>query len=113
MTPLENDPMSRPHTTALPGSGTSGSDRADLAVSRLRLGAARIDTHHHVVPPFYRDWLQSRGLDAGGLPIPDWAPRASLGLMRRTRTATAILSVSPPPGSNRPAERRPPRSRGI
>lgn len=56
----------------------------------------RIDTHHHVVPPFYRDWLTARGLDAGGLPIPQWSADASLDLMRRTHTATAVLSVSTP-----------------
>lgn len=59
-------------------------------------GARRIDTHHHVVPPFYRDWLSQRGLDAGGLPIPEWSASASLDLMRHTGTETAILSVSTP-----------------
>lgn len=67
-----------------------------LPVPPLRLGAPRIDTHHHVVPPFYRDWLAARGLDAGGRPVPEWSAEASLHLMRRTRTQTAILSVSTP-----------------
>lgn len=58
--------------------------------------ATRIDTHHHVVPPFYRDWLAARGVDAGGLPVPEWSAEASLDLMRRTRTRTALLSVSTP-----------------
>lgn len=62
----------------------------------IRLGSERIDTHHHVVPPFYRDWLAARGLDAGGLPIPQWSAEASLELMKATRTRTAILSVSTP-----------------
>jgi predicted TIM-barrel fold metal-dependent hydrolase len=61
-----------------------------------RLGSLRIDTHHHVVPSFYRDWLAARGVDAGGMPIPQWSAQASLDLMARTRTGTAILSVSTP-----------------
>lgn len=65
-------------------------------VPHLRPGAQRVDTHHHVVPAFYREWLAARGLDAGGLPIPQWSPQASLDLMSRTRTRTAILSVSTP-----------------
>lgn len=60
------------------------------------LASRRIDTHHHVVPPFYRDWLTSKGLDAGGLPIPEWSEEGSLDLMRRAHIQTAILSVSTP-----------------
>jgi predicted TIM-barrel fold metal-dependent hydrolase len=56
----------------------------------------RIDTHHHYVPAFYRDWLVAKGEAAGGLPIPDWSPEASLELMDAHGIETAILSVSTP-----------------
>lgn len=69
---------------------------AGLGARRTVSGPGRIDVHHHVVPPFYRDWLTSRGLDAGGLPVPEWSAEGSLDLMRRTGTRTAILSVSTP-----------------
>lgn len=56
----------------------------------------RIDTHHHIVPPVYRQWLLDQGLDAGGRAIPEWSASGSLELMERNGTATAILSVSTP-----------------
>jgi predicted TIM-barrel fold metal-dependent hydrolase len=56
----------------------------------------RIDTHHHVVPPEYADWLRRKGEQAGGLPIPDWDPDASTAVMDHNGIATAILSVSTP-----------------
>ena len=56
----------------------------------------RIDTHHHIVPPAYRQWLESLGRDAGGRALPDWTPAGSLAAMERNGTATAILSVSMP-----------------
>jgi predicted TIM-barrel fold metal-dependent hydrolase len=56
----------------------------------------RIDTHHHVVPPDYAAWLRRRGVEAGGLPIPDWSPEAALALMDERGVESAILSVSTP-----------------
>ncbi|MFD6514537.1 amidohydrolase family protein [Rhodococcus sp. NPDC060176] len=56
----------------------------------------RIDTHHHVVPPFYRQWLQDKGITAGGKAIPEWTTDAALELMDATNVATAVLSVSTP-----------------
>lgn len=56
----------------------------------------RIDTHAHVVPPFYREWLQAKNVDAGGLPIPEWTPEAALDFMGTNAIQTAILSVSTP-----------------
>jgi predicted TIM-barrel fold metal-dependent hydrolase len=67
----------------------------------------RIDTHHHFVPRFYAEWLERKGVDAGGLLVPEWSPAASLELMETHGIQTAILSVSTPgvePGS--PAEAR-------
>lgn len=56
----------------------------------------RIDTHAHIVPPFYREWLQSKHVDAGGLPIPEWTPEAALEFMETNAIQTALLSVSTP-----------------
>ncbi|MEZ5652898.1 MAG: amidohydrolase family protein [Burkholderiaceae bacterium] len=57
---------------------------------------SRIDTHHHVVPPFYRDWLLAKGMDAGGLPMPTWTEAEARQLMDMQNVRTAILSVSTP-----------------
>lgn len=56
----------------------------------------RIDTHHHVVPPFYAAWLRRHERTAGGLPIPAWDVDAALALMDRHDVASAVLSVSTP-----------------
>ncbi|WP_243788564.1 amidohydrolase family protein [Saccharopolyspora gloriosae] len=58
--------------------------------------AQRIDVHHHVVPPAYRERLLRSGTDAGGRDVPDWSPQASLDLMGRNDIGTAILSVTTP-----------------
>lgn len=49
-----------------------------------------------MVPPDYAAWLRRRGVEAGGLPIPDWSPAAALALMDERGVETAILSVSTP-----------------
>jgi predicted TIM-barrel fold metal-dependent hydrolase len=56
----------------------------------------RIDTHSHVVPPEYADWLRGKGILAGGLPIPSWDIDETLSLMDRYGIAAAVLSVSTP-----------------
>jgi len=57
----------------------------------------RIDTHHHMIPPDYRDMLRRAGIDeAGGRALPDWSPEGSLQTMDELGAATAILSVSTP-----------------
>lgn len=56
----------------------------------------RIDTHHHVVPPVYHDWLERKGVAAGGLLVPSWDPDEALAVMERLGVETAILSVSTP-----------------
>ena len=57
---------------------------------------ARIDTHHHIVPPAYADWLQRRGVTAGGLPIPKWSVEGALDLMDAAGIQAGIFSVSTP-----------------
>lgn len=62
-----------------------------------RPSAGRVDVHHHIVPPFYRDLLTGAGIaDAGGRALPDWSARAALELMDLLGTATAMVSVSTP-----------------
>jgi predicted TIM-barrel fold metal-dependent hydrolase len=56
----------------------------------------RIDTHHHIVPPAYRAWLQGRGVTAGGLPIPEWSLDGALDLMDAAGVRAAVMSVSTP-----------------
>lgn len=57
----------------------------------------RIDTHHHMIPPFYRDALRKAGIDdAGGRELPQWSVEATLNTMAELDVSTAILSVSTP-----------------
>lgn len=56
----------------------------------------RIDTHHHIVPDFYRDWLIGHGIESGGMPMPRWSVEGSLAVMRTLNVRTAMLSVSTP-----------------
>lgn len=58
---------------------------------------SRIDTHHHMIPPDYREMLRQAGIDeAGGRLLPDWSSEGSLQTMDELGVATAILSVSTP-----------------
>lgn len=59
--------------------------------------ALRIDTHQHIVPPFYAAWLQSHGIQAaGGRLLPDWSAEGALDLMADAGIASGILSISTP-----------------
>ena len=59
----------------------------------------RIDTHQHIVPPAYAEWLVSKGMAAGGMPIPKWSPEQALEIMADNNVDAAILSISPHPAS--------------
>lgn len=64
----------------------------------------RIDTHHHMIPPLYRDALRRAGIDAaGGRALPEWTPDGSLQTMSELDVTTAILSVSTPGTTFMPA----------
>ncbi|WP_281032304.1 amidohydrolase family protein [Nocardia aobensis] len=63
---------------------------------RVMSGHARIDTHQHYLPQFYRDLLDSHGMDAGGWPTPDWSLEAALALMDDLQIATGVVSLSSP-----------------
>lgn len=57
----------------------------------------RIDTHHHLIPDFYRQALGKAGIsEAGGRPLPDWSAKESLHTMAALGVDTSILSVSTP-----------------
>ncbi|RDH13659.1 amidohydrolase family protein [Tsukamurella pulmonis] len=57
----------------------------------------RIDVHHHLIPPAYRDRLAAHGIAAaGGRDLPAWSVEQSLAVMDRAQIASAILSVSTP-----------------
>ena len=56
--------------------------------------SGRIDTHTHVVPPFYLDWLDSLPGYAG--PRIGWSPDAALDSFDRLGVAAGILSISTP-----------------
>lgn len=60
--------------------------------------SARIDTHHHFVPPFY---LAEVGSDAVARTLvsgraPEWTPQHSVDAMDRNGIATAVVSISAP-----------------
>ncbi|MEL7940197.1 amidohydrolase family protein [Pseudomonas delhiensis] len=85
--------------TAATAAALSGLSPAQAASPKSTSGAKaarRIDTHQHIVPPFYGQWLESRGITAGGLPIPKWSAEAALDLMDSNGIETGILSVSTP-----------------
>jgi predicted TIM-barrel fold metal-dependent hydrolase len=56
----------------------------------------RIDTHQHIVPPAYREWLVSQGVDAGGMAPPVWSVAAALSSMDELETAVGVVSLSTP-----------------
>jgi len=58
---------------------------------------SRIDTHHHIVPPDYRNALEKAGIDAaGGRAMPEWTREAALQAMDDLGIGTGIASVSAP-----------------
>jgi predicted TIM-barrel fold metal-dependent hydrolase len=57
----------------------------------------RIDTHQHILPPFYSAWLRSQGIvDAGGRLLPEWSADSALVLMSEANIGTSIVSISTP-----------------
>lgn len=56
----------------------------------------RIDTHAHIVPPFYSDLLRTKGLTAGGLAIPKWNAADHVAFMDSLDIQLSVLSVSTP-----------------
>src|SRR4051794_8025196 len=69
---------------------------AQSTASTISMTAARIDTHQHIVPPTYAEWLVSKGMAGGGMPIPKWSPDQALDTMADNDVDAAILSISTP-----------------
>jgi predicted TIM-barrel fold metal-dependent hydrolase len=56
----------------------------------------RIDTHQHIVPAKYAEWLKKRGVTAGGYATPAWSAEAAIDFMDGAGIETSILSISTP-----------------
>lgn len=57
----------------------------------------RIDTHQHIVPDYYVEWLARYGLRTiGDRPQPDWSVSAALEFMHEMDIETAVLSLATP-----------------
>jgi predicted TIM-barrel fold metal-dependent hydrolase len=55
-----------------------------------------IDTHHHILPPFYVQALGADAIAAGLGGVPAWSPETSLAAMDRYGIDTAVASISNP-----------------
>jgi len=58
--------------------------------------AGTIDTHHHVLPPVWTDWLHSHQLFTSGPALPTWSPERAISFLDDSETAAAVVSVSAP-----------------
>jgi predicted TIM-barrel fold metal-dependent hydrolase len=71
---------------------------AGAAPARAQSGPARIDTHHHVFPPFYLQRERARiyqTVDTNPAALFDWTPARALEQMDAHGVATAIVSLVP------------------
>src|SRR5262249_45245391 len=67
------------------------------AGARAMTGRARIDVHHHILPPHYTSWVRAHGIEAaGGRALPEWSAESTLRTMEENGIAKAIVSVSAP-----------------
>jgi predicted TIM-barrel fold metal-dependent hydrolase len=64
--------------------------------SRIPDVSLKIDTHHHIVPPFYFQEAEEGGELTGGLTPPPWSPEAALEFMDSLGIDAAITSISTP-----------------
>lgn len=58
--------------------------------------AHRIDTHQHLIPPRYADWIRAQGIRPGGIDLPEWSESSALKFMDGHGVQTGILSLSIP-----------------
>jgi aminocarboxymuconate-semialdehyde decarboxylase len=56
----------------------------------------KIDTHHHLIPPFYFEEAEEDGQLTGGLTPPPWSADAALGFLDSLGIDAAITSISTP-----------------
>jgi len=57
---------------------------------------SRIDTHQHVIPPRYAEWMRDKGIRPGGIDLPSWSESSALKFMDGHGIQTGILSLSTP-----------------
>jgi predicted TIM-barrel fold metal-dependent hydrolase len=70
-------------------------------------GRRRIDTHQHIVPDYYVEWLSGHGLGTiGDRPQPGWTEGSALEFMDAMDIETAVLSLATPNVYVGPAEER-------
>jgi hypothetical protein len=62
----------------------------------FEINQKRIDTHHHIIPPLYGEWLLKNMSTSGGIPVPFWSEQDTKELMDSVGIKTAILSVTSP-----------------
>jgi predicted TIM-barrel fold metal-dependent hydrolase len=55
-----------------------------------------IDTHHHIMPPFYFDAIAQGGEVTGGVTPPPWSAAGALAFMDELEIDIAITSISTP-----------------
>jgi 6-methylsalicylate decarboxylase len=48
---------------------------------------ARIDTHHHAIPPAYAAAIEAAGGDGSGFPSPEWSIDASVDSLTKVGTS--------------------------
>jgi predicted TIM-barrel fold metal-dependent hydrolase len=58
--------------------------------------ARRIDTHQHIIPPRYADWMHDKGIRPGGIDLPAWSESGALKFMDGHGIQTGVLSLSAP-----------------
>lgn len=61
-------------------------------------GAARIDIHGHLLPPFYLASLIAHGhlTGGGGIPNPPWTPELAIAFMNLYGISSQVVSISEP-----------------
>lgn len=64
--------------------------------SDIHIKSRRIDTHQHVVPPFWAESLDAHGGDPSGWKTPKWSAEAAVAFMDSVGIAKGILSLTAP-----------------
>lgn len=77
-----------------PPSATRGEPAVSASLREGAVNQRRIDTHCHVIPPEYSDWLHSQPSYPG--PFLAWSKDAALESFELNDVETGILSVSTP-----------------
>lgn len=95
------DEQVAPRRAILAAAWAAGAGIATATGRASDAGAAmrtdRIDFHHHIVPPVYRETLARAGIsDVGGVPLPAWSPEQMLRNMDTLGVAKALASISSP-----------------